>query len=194
MGFLLSILLMFTCSVLIQWRYSYKYAEKHKAYIAYASALFIICFWVIDTLVIFGVFDRLLIYLNFIPGVSLPTTGTGLYWYFNCLLLGIFNLGVPIGYGSVFFALVLETLYMPVFRDGQGWGVALFGKRANQKGLLPLLLPLKKPENWREMQKKWEEEEPKRKANEEEAEKIIAEGLELAEKLGMKDKIRGFKR
>jgi len=70
----------------------------------------------------------------------------------------------------------------------------MFGKTAWQDGILAQLGGVKKPDNWKEMEAKWKEGETKRAANEEETDKLIEEGLELAEKLGMKDKILGFKR
>ena len=196
MGFLLTYLLMFTCSFVFQSVYSYKKSAKNPGWFATISMIWLISFWVFDALIIFGVFDWILIHLNHLPWVSLPVQNTGLYWYYNCLLLGLFDLGIPIqgNLGTIFLAICLLTAYMPTYRAGQGWGKAMFGKRPTQKGILPFLLPLKKPKNWREMEQKWNEETTKRAENEEEASKMVDECLELAKKVGMKDKIRGFKR
>ena len=196
MGFLLTYLLMFVCSFIFQTIYSYKKVEKNTAWIAYISMFWLILFWILDSLVIFGLFDWLIVHLNHIPWVSLPLQNTGLYWYYNCLLLGWFNLGIPVqaSTGTIFFAICLETVYIVTYRSGQGWGRAMFGKRGTQKGIFPFLMSLKKPENWRQMEQKWKDDAPKREANEEEANQMIEECLELANKIGMKDKIRGFKR
>ena len=171
MGFLLTYLLMFVCSFIFQSVYSYKKAAKNPGWMAYISMFWLILFWILDALVIFGVFDSLLIQLNNLPGVMLPVQNTGLYWYYNCLLLGWFNLGIPVqgNLGTIFLAICLLTAYMPTYRAGQGWGKAMFGKRPHQKGILPFLLPLKKPKNWRELEQKWNEEAAKREANEEDA-------------------------
>ncbi|NHI93802.1 MAG: hypothetical protein EAX96_15045 [Candidatus Lokiarchaeota archaeon] len=196
MGFLLTYLFMFAGSLIIQWIYSTKKVQKNIAWIAYASMFWLIFFWILDGLIVFGVFDWLLIQLNHIPFVSLPTQNTGIYWYYNCLLLGLFDLKIPVqaSFGTIFFAICLETSYMVTFRSGQGWGRAMFGKRPNQSGILPFLMPLKKPKYWHELEQKWKDDAPKRETNEQEANKMIEEGLALSEKIGMKNKIRGFKR
>ena len=80
MGFLLTYLLMFVCSFIFQTIYSYKKVEKNTAWIAYISMFWLILFWILDSLVIFGLFDWLIVHLNHIPWVSLPLQNTGLYW------------------------------------------------------------------------------------------------------------------
>lgn len=196
MGYILSILLCFLSAFVIQYVYSWRKVEKDYTFIYKAGVAFMLSILIVDSLVIFGVFDGLLVFFNYIPGVTLPVQNTGLYWYFNCLFLGFFNLGIPIINPLAFLilALIMEATYVSVYRNGTGWGKLLFGKRPTQTGALPFLKPLGKPKNWREMEAKWKEEAPKRKSNEEYSNKIIEEGLELAEKLGMKDKIEGFVR
>ena len=193
MGFLLSYLMCFMGAFIIQAIYSKKLVKNHISFIANASFAFLISLWVFDALVIFGVLDSLILSLNAIPWVTITS---GLDWYFNCLLLGLFDLNLPItpNFTWIFFALILLTTYISFYRNGQGWGMAMFGKTAWQDGTLTQLGGVKKPDNWKEMEAKWEEGKTKRAANEEEANKLIEEGLELAEKLGMKDKILGFKR
>ncbi|MHA1404943.1 MAG: hypothetical protein ACTSSI_14355 [Candidatus Helarchaeota archaeon] len=53
---------------------------------------------------------------------------------------------------------------------------------------------VQKPENYKEKEAEWKANAPKRAANQQEADRLIEEGLKLAEKLGMKEKIKGFKR
>ena len=111
-------------------------------------------------------------------------------------LLGYFNLGIPVqaSFGYQLFGLCLITLYMPIFRAGQGWGKSMFGKRASQTGIYPFLQPIKKPKNHKELEAEWKANEVKRAENEEEIDKMIEEGLKLAEKVGLKDKIESFYR
>ena len=196
MGFLLTYLLMFAGALIIQYIYSTKKVQKNISWIAYACVSWFLLWLVLDVLVIFGVFDGLLIYLNLNPWVNLPTQNTGLYWYVNCLLLGMFNLGIPIpaGFGSTLFALCLCTVYMPAFRAGQGWGKSMFGKRASQIGIYPFLKALPKPKNHKELEAEWKANEAKRAENEEEIDRMVEEGLKLAEKVGLKDKIKEFYR
>ena len=196
MGFLLTYLLMFAGAMIIQTIYSTKKVQTSIQWIAYACVSWWLLWLVLDVLVIFGVFDGLLIYLNYIPWVSLPAQNTGLYWYVNCLLLGIFNLGIPIQatLGTYLFALCLATVYMPAFRAGQGWGRSMFGKRASQTGIYPFLKALKKPKNHKELEAEWKANEAKRAENEEEIDRMVEEGLKLAEKVGLKDKIKKFYR
>ncbi len=178
MGFLLSYLMCFVGAFLIQTTYSKKMVKNHISFIAYMSFAFLISLWVFDALVIFGVLDSLILSLNAIPGVIITS---GLDWYFNCLLLGLFNMNLPVvpNFTWIFFALILLTTYISFYRNGQGWGMAMFGKTAWQDGTLAQLGGVKKPDNWKEMEAKWEEGEAKRAANEEEANKLIEEGLEL---------------
>ena len=196
MGFLLSYLMCFICAILIQYRYSYKKVQTDVAYIFKASFVFLMCLWVFDTLVIFGILDGILIYLNYNPFVSLPLQNTGLYYYYNCFLFGIINIGFPVNGSTIVmvFAIILESTYISIYRNGLGYGRFIFGKKPYQTGLAPFLVPLKKPKNWREMEAKWEADAPKREMNEEYADKIIEKWLKRAEELGMKDHITGYRR
>ena len=187
---------MFVGSFLIQVIYSTKKVQKRITWIAYACVSWWLVFVILDVLTVLGVFDSLLIYLNYLPSVSLPAQNTGMYWFFNCLLLGYFNLGMPVqaSTGYYLFSLCLITLYMPVFRAGQGWGKSMFGKRASQTGIYPFLQPIKKPKNHKELEAEWKANEVKRTEHEEEIDRMIEEGLKLAKKVGLKDKIESFYR
>ncbi len=195
MGFLFTYLICFFGAIIIHGIYARYKVQKNIAFISTRSAIFLIFFWIIDTLLIFGVLDPVLIYLNNIPGVFLPVQNTGLYYYYNCLLLGVFNLGIPVqsNYGFILLAIIMETAYISFYKNGLGIGKFLFGKNANQKGTIQFFMPLQKPKNWKEMEKKWKAETAQRDTKDEEVNKIIEEGLELAKKLGLKDKIKGFK-
>ncbi len=196
MGFLLSYLLCFTCAIFFQYRYSYKKVKTNVAYIFQVSFFFLLGLCIFDTLVIFGVLDGILIYLNYLPFVSLPIQNTGLYYYYNCFLIGFINIGFPIN-GSpivILFAIILETTYISVFRNGLGYGRFIFGKKPYQTGVAPFLKPLQKPKNWKEMEAKWEENTAKREKNEEYSDKIIEKWLKRAKELGMQDQITGYRR
>ncbi len=190
MGFMLSYAICFFGAVMMQHRYSRKKVKTDIGWIATRSYLFLAALFVMEFLLCLGVFDSALRILN----PTLPATDTGLYYYFNCILFGWVNLGIPVqpttGYYSL--AILLCLSYIPIYRDGQGYGRVLYGKRAIQWGLWPILAPLKKPKNYKELEAKWAADADKRKADEEYSAKMIEEGLKRAEALGLKDKIKGF--
>lgn len=190
MGFLFTYLMCFFGAIIVQWIYARKMVHKMITFTAYAGAAILVFFWIVDSLLIYGVLDKYLISLNALPGVHLPEQNTGLYYYYNCLLLGYVDLKIPVQNASGYkiFAIVIQTTYISIYKNGQSWGKLLYGKRHHQWGIVPLLKPLKAPKNWREMERKWKEEALKREAKQEEIDKFISEGLELAEKLDLKKK------
>jgi len=203
LGFLLSYLLCLGGAFFIQKKYSQKMAKIDIAYIATRSLYFLASIFLFDILVIFGALDSLILLLNYLPWNNLPWTSisSGLDWYFNSFLLGLIDFNIPIyinpfkiNQNMIILALILVTTYLSFYRNGLGWGKATFGKRPEQDGFIAILQPLKKPENWKQMEQKWKAEKAQRKANKKETEKMIKEGLELAEKIGMKEKIKGFKK
>ncbi len=190
MGFMLSYAICFFGAAIMQHRYSRKKIKTNIGWIATRSYIFLATLFVMEFLLCAGVFDSALQFLN----PNLPTANTGLYYYFNCILFGWVNLGIPVqpntGYYTL--AILLCASYIPIFRDGQGYGRVLFGKRWTQWGLWPIVAPLKKPKNWKELEAKWATDAAKRQADQEYCAKVIEEGLKRADALGLKNKIKGF--
>ncbi len=190
MGFMLSYAICFFGAVLMQRRYSRKKVKTNVGWIATRSYLFLGALFVMEFLLCAGVFDSALLIMN----NTLPATNTGLYYFFNCILFGWVNLGIPVQPTTGYYLLVfvLCTTYISTYRNGQGYGRFLYGKRFNQWGLWPIVAPLKKPANWKEMEAKWATESAKRQADQEYTSKMIEDGLKKAEALGLKDKIKSF--
>ena len=174
----------------MQRRYARKKVKTDVGWIATRSYLFLGTLFLAEFLLCAGVFDSALLILN----RNLPVLNTGLYYYFNCILLGWVDLGIPVQAtnGYYFLAFLLCSTYISIYRNGQGYGRFLYGKRFYQWGLWPIIAPLKKPKNWREMEAKWMSESAKRTADLEYTTKMIEEGLKRAESLGLKTKIKGF--
>ncbi|MHA1384033.1 MAG: hypothetical protein ACTSR3_09815, partial [Candidatus Helarchaeota archaeon] len=171
MGFLLSYILCLGGAFFIQKRYSQKMSKKNITYIATRSFYFLLAIFIVDTLIILGMLDHLILLLNNLPWNQLPwnSISSGLDWYFNCWMLGLIDFNIPvqnfpfqINQDMVIFALILETTYLSFYRNGLGWGKAFFGKRPSQEGFISVLRPLKKPKNWKEMERKWKSGKSKR--------------------------------
>lgn len=196
MGFMLSYAICFFGAALMQRRYARQKVKTNVGWIATRSYIFLGVLFVMEFLLCAGVFDSALLLLN----DTLPATNTGLYYYFNSILFGWVNLGINLAVqpnglpipGYYFLVFLLCTTYISIYRNGQGYGRFFYGKRPSQWGLWPVVAPLKKPKNWKEMEAKWAAESVKRQANQEYIAKVIEEGLRKAESLGLKDKIKGF--
>ncbi|MHA1732677.1 MAG: hypothetical protein ACTSU5_12100 [Promethearchaeota archaeon] len=196
MGFLFSYLMCLLVPLRVQFKYSTRRVRDNVTYVTTRGAAFLVAIWVVDALVLAGVLDPVLSLLNGLPGVDLPAEDTGLHYFFSCFLLGFVDLGISAAPTTGYYVLgaVIMWTYIPLYRYGLGWGKIIFGKRASQHGVGPLMTPLKKPANWREMEANWRASESTRENDEKESDRIIAECLELAEKVGLKDKIKEFAR
>ncbi|MHC1591060.1 MAG: hypothetical protein ACXQS8_03170 [Candidatus Helarchaeales archaeon] len=207
MSMMLSFLLLFLLPILIRF-----YMQKKDDYIhphvwssrlhGQYSFLTILAFFsiaILDFLLIIGIFDQLLLWWSaLVPFVNLPAINTGAYYYLNCLLLGIVDLHVPIHLApfyspQILCLLILIGSYSSIYRNGQGWGAAIYGRRPHREGINILMHLVRKPPDYKEREAEWKANAPKRAAKKEETDRMIKEGLELAETLGMKDRIVGFK-
>lgn len=207
MSLMLSYLLLFCLPIYITKKYSNNkdlvhpevFGRKARGYYVSRTILSFFGILILDILTVFGVFNPILQWWSAInPLVSLPFSHTGLYYYFNCLFLGIVNLYIPIHMvplPGIFLCLILwAATYSSIFRNGLGWGGSMYGLRPHEEGASVVMRGVEKPPNYKEKEAEWEANVGKRAANKEEADRIIEEGLKLAEKLGMRDKIVGFKR
>ena len=93
MGFLFSYLICLGAAFLIQKNYSQKMAKENLTYIATRSFYFLLILFVLDTLIIIGALDGLILLLN---NFSWANISGGLDWYYNCMLIGLINFNIPV--------------------------------------------------------------------------------------------------
>jgi hypothetical protein len=132
MGFISSILIVFFLGWLNSYLYRKYLRKRNEDWIVFLAVISIGIFWILDCLIYFNVLN--IIWLNSLPWINIPLTGSGRYFLWNSFMLIGMHPNITPQAGMEIVELALIISYLPWYICGKFLGKILHGYKTYQQG------------------------------------------------------------